>query len=415
MTDTLIVGAGPYGLSLAAHLRHSGVPFRIFGRPMDSWRSHMPKGMLLKSDGFASNISDPNGQFTLAKFCAERGIAYGDTYIPVRLETFSDYGLAFRERMVPELEDKLVAGIEQTSEGYRVQIDDGEVLTAQRVVLAVGITHFEHVPDLLAHLPTEFLSHSARHSDPAVFSGRSVIVIGCGASALDWSGLLHEAGVNVQLVARQAAVKFHDKPSGKPRSLWQRIQKPQTGLGPGWRSSFYANAPAMFHLLPKDLRLEVVRRSLGPSGGWFIKDKVIGKVPLSLGYAIENAEVRGNQVQLHLRGQDGSGKKLSADHIIAATGYKVSLDRLQFLSSDIRSKVRVLENAPVLSANFESSVPGLYFVGVAAANSFGPVMRFAFGADFAARTVSRALSNSYIRQTEAERHDLCKLGLTGSV
>src|SRR5580704_7511019 len=108
MTEIAIIGAGPYGLSIAAHLRGSGVPFRIFGRPMDSWVSHMPEGMHLKSDGFASNLSDPDGSFTLKHFCAERGIKYSDSGIPVSLETFSAYGLAFKERMVPELEDKLV-------------------------------------------------------------------------------------------------------------------------------------------------------------------------------------------------------------------------------------------------------------------------------------------------------------------
>lgn len=399
MINTVIVGAGPYGLSLAAHLRHFGVSFRIFGRPMDSWRAHMPKGMLLKSDGFASNISDPKGEFPLAKFCAERGIAYADTGIPVQLQTFAEYGLAFRDRMVPELEDKLVVGIEQVAGGYKLRIDDGEVVTARHVVLAVGITHFEYVPEVLAHLPAEFLSHSARHSEPRVFSGRSVVVIGGGASALDWAGLLHEAGVNVQLVARQPALKFHGKPTGMPRSLWQRIQKPQTGLGPGWRSSFYANAPAVFHLLPEDLRLEVVRRTLGPSGGWFIKDKIIGKVPLSLGYSIESADVRGNQVQLRLRGQDGSVKAILADHVIAATGYKVDLERLKFLSSAIRTNLTAVEGTPVLSSDFESSIPGLYVVGVASANSFGPVMRFAYGAEFAARTVSRALSKSILHES----------------
>jgi len=402
MTNTAIVGAGPYGLSIAAHLRNQHIPFRIFGRPMDSWRGHMPKGMLLKSDGFASNISEPNGRLTLGEFCAERGIPYADTGIPVRLETFTEYGLAFKERIVPELEDKLAVSIEEAPGGYVLRLDDGELVKARRVVLAVGITHFEHVPANLAHLPAEFLSHSARHSEVGVFSGRSVVVIGGGSSALDWAGLLHEAGVNVQLVARQTALKFHGKPSGKPRSLWERIQKPQTGLGPGWRSSFYANAPAMFHRLPESLRLEIVRRTLGPSGGWFIKDKVVGKLPLLLGYTIEGAEVQGSQVQLRLRAQDGTEQSILADHIIAATGYKVDLERLAFVSSGIRSKVKTVEGTPVLSSEFESSVPGLYFVGIASANSFGPVMRFAFGADFAARTVSRALAKNVVREPASD-------------
>lgn len=402
MTNTVIVGAGPYGLSLAAYLRHAGVPFRIFGRPMDSWRAHMPKGMCLKSDGFASNIYDPRNQFTLQKFCAERGIPYSDTGLPVQLETFCDYGLAFKQRMVPELDDKLVVSIEQIPQGYKLRIDDGEIITARTVVLAVGITHFEYVPEVLAHLPAEFLSHSARHNDPKDFTGRDVVVVGAGASALDWAGLLHEAGVSVQLVARRSALKFHGKPTGQPRSLWERIQKPQTGLGPGWRSSFYANAPAMFHRLPENLRLEIVKRTLGPSGGWFIRDKVMGKIPLSLGYTVESANVHGNQVVLRLRGQDGTEKLIPTDHVIAATGYKVQIDSLKFLSSDIRTRLTAVEGAPELSSEFESSFPGLYFVGVASANSFGPVMRFAFGAEFAARTVSRALSKSLLHEPVSE-------------
>jgi hypothetical protein len=398
MLETAIIGAGPYGLSIAAHFRRRGIAFRIFGRPMDSWLAHMPKGMLLKSDGFASNISDPDGQLTLEKFCAEQGIEYSDAGVPVRLDTFARYGLAFKDRMVQELEDKLVVNIERSPEGYLLQLDDGERVKVRSVVLAVGITHFEHVPGSLSHLPAEFLSHSARHHDVEQFRGRSVVVIGGGSSALDWAALLHEAGAKVQLVARQTALKFHGKPTGKKRSLWERIQYPQTGLGPGWRSSFYANAPAAFHRLPESLRLEIVRRTLGPSGGWFIKDRVMNHVPQWLGYTPQGAEVRDGQVHLHLRAQDGAEREVLADHIIAATGYKVDLERLTFLSAEIRQKLKAVEGTPVLSSTCESSMPGLYFVGIAAANSFGPVMRFAFGADFAARTVTRAMTKSFSRK-----------------
>jgi thioredoxin reductase len=365
---------------------------------MDSWIGHMPKGMQLKSDGFASNISDPDDEFTLGKFCAEQGIEYADAGLPVRLDTFARYGLAFKERMVPELEDKLVVSVERSSEGYRLQIDDGETVNARNVVLAVGITHFEYLPEKLQHIPAELLSHSSRHHEVEPFRGRSVVVIGGGSSAIDWAALLHEAGANVQLVARKSALKFHGKPTGKERSLWERIQRPQTGLGPGWRSSFYANAPSAFHTLPESLRLEIVRRTLGPSGGWFIKDRVMNHVPLQLGQTVQGAEVRNGKAHLHLRGENGTEEVIAADHIIAATGYKVDLGRLTFVSSEIRSKVKVVGGSPVLSSTCESSIPGLYFVGIAAANSFGPVMRFAFGADFAARTLTRSLAKSRLRK-----------------
>ncbi len=393
MTNTAIIGAGPYGLSVAAHCRQRGIAFRIFGRPMDSWAAHMPKGMLLKSDGFASNISDPGGQLTLEKFCAERGIEYAQG-IPVRLDTFTEYGLTFRDRMVPELEDKMVISVDRSSEGFILQTEDGERFSAQKVVLAVGITHFEFVPEVLSSLGAGFLSHSARHSDVEQFRGRNVVVIGGGASALDWAGLLHEAGAKVQLVARQETLKFHGKPDGKPRSLWQRITQPQSGLGPGWKSRFYADAPWLFHYLPEGLRLKIVRRALGPSGGWFIKDKVIGQIPLFLGCTLQSATVQDGEVRLQLRGSDGREQEIFTEHVIAATGYRVDLERLTFLSPAIRAGVTSVGGAPVLSTKFESSVPGLYFVGVAAATSFGPAMRFAFGAHFAAHTVAQGLATA---------------------
>jgi thioredoxin reductase len=398
MTEIAIVGAGPYGLSIAAHLRGSGIPFRIFGRPMDSWLSHMPKGMSLKSDGFASNLSDPQGAVTLGKFCSEQGIEYSDTAVPVRLETFSSYGLAFKERMVPELEENLVVEIEPSTDGFRLRLDDGRVFTARRVVLAVGITHFEYVPSNLAHLPTECLSHSFHHSDPEEFRGRNVVVIGGGSSAVDLVAELHDSGAQVQLVARQPSLKFHNKPEiGNTRSLWQRIRHPQSGLGAGLRSKFFCSAPTLFRHFPKRLRVELVRRHLGPSAPWFTKERIIGRVPLQLGCTPDGAEIRDGRVHLHLRTADGGRREIVTDHVIAATGYKVNLDRLTFLSQKIRSQIKAIDRTPVLKSNFESSIPGLYFVGIAAANSFGPLMRFAFGADFAARHLTQRLKKCLAR------------------
>jgi cation diffusion facilitator CzcD-associated flavoprotein CzcO len=247
MLETAIIGAGPYGLSIAAHFRKRGIPFRIFGRPMDSWLNHMPKGMMLKSDGFASNIYDPGEEFTLGHFCAERGIEYSDAGIPVRLDTFSAYGLAFGQRMLPELEDKLLVSLERAPGGFSLGLDSGETVAARRVVLAVGISHFEYVPETLAHLPPEFLSHSFHHAAPESFRGKDVVVVGGGASAIDLAALLHESGASVQLVARQPSLKFHSTPTGKPRSKWQQIRHPKSGLGPGLRSRFFSDAPTLFH------------------------------------------------------------------------------------------------------------------------------------------------------------------------
>jgi thioredoxin reductase len=393
-TDVAIVGAGPYGLSLAAHLRARGVSFRIFGAPMRFWRAQMPKGMFLKSDGFASNLYDPEGTCTLKSYCLENSLSYHDTIKPVPLETFTAYGLAFQQRWVPDLQQNDVVDIAKTTKGFVLRLDNDERLEARRVVVASGVSHFAHIPSVLGHLPPEFLSHSCHHHDLARFAKRRVVVIGAGASAIDMAALLHEAGAEVQLVARDSAVRFHSAAGEKPRTWWQKLRHPSSGIGPGWRARFYCDAPWAFHVLPQDLRLMIVRKTLGPAGGWFMKDKLVGRVPLLLNSSPEKAEIRQDEVYLRLRGADGSSRELVADHVIAATGFNVDIRRLDFLSPELRSRLMEVANTPVLSSSFQSSIPGLYFIGPAAANSFGPVMRFAFGARFAAPHLARVLANS---------------------
>jgi cation diffusion facilitator CzcD-associated flavoprotein CzcO len=396
MLEIAIIGAGPYGLSIGAHFRQRGIPFRIFGRPMDSWLNHMPAGMHLKSDGFASNIHHPLGEFTLKEFCAGQGVEYADTESPVRLETFSAYGLAFRERMLPELEDKVLLNLERLDEGFLLHLDSGETVRARRVVLAVGITHFQHIPETLAELPKDVVSHSFSHPDPSKWNDQEVVVIGAGASAIGLAALLHEAGAHVQLVARQSALKFHSMPTGKPRSRWERIRHPRSGLGPGLRSRFFCDAPMLFRHLPASVRHEVVQRTLGPSAAWFLRDRM-ANVSCLLGYTAKGAQVCDGKVRLQLRSVDGNQRELLADHIIAATGYKVNLSRLPFLSARLCSEIETFMGSPVLSSSFESSVPGIYFAGLAAADTFGPLMRFAFGGDFTARRLTKTFVKQLAR------------------
>jgi cation diffusion facilitator CzcD-associated flavoprotein CzcO len=369
---------------------------------MDSWRDHMPKGMMLKSDGFASNIYTPDGTLTIEQFCAERGIPYHHTEIPVSLATFSEYGVTFRNRLLPDLEEKNVVGIVRNPQGFVVTLDTGEEVRARQVVLAVGITHFKHIPEPFSQLGPAHVSHSYEHHDLEPFRGRDVVVVGGGASAIELSGLLGEAGANVQLVARRKELVFHNPPPiGKRRSVWQRIRNPQSGLGPGIKSRFFANSPELFRRLPETTRLEFVRTALGPSAGWTSKKQVVGKVPLLLGMTPLSAGVVDGKVRLRLRAADGSQRDVVADHVITGTGYKVDLARLQFLSPEVRQQIAVVSGSPALSATFESSVPGLYFIGLAAANTFGPVMRFAFGAGFAARHVAKAMKAFRSRQPAA--------------
>jgi len=358
---------------------------------MDTWLTHMPKGMRLKSEGFASSLCDPRGEFTLRTFCERAGFPYADLGLPVPLETFSSYGLQFQRKYVPQLEDKKVVWLSRSPEEFQFRLADGEVCSARRVVVAVGLTYFDYIPRLLSVLPPELLSHSSAHCTVDQFAGCSVAVIGAGASALDLASLLHRAGAKVQLIARRPVIRFHDPPVGK-RSFYERVRWPNTGLSAGWHLVFCANAPLIFHRLPQQYRLDFVRRVLGPAPSWFTREEVEGKVPFQVGVNVTGVKARGSHVHLELTDRTGERRSLVAEHVIAATGYRVDLRRLAFLSSDLRSAISAVEQTPILSSKFESSVPGLYFVGTAAANSFGPLLRFTYGTSFTARHLTRHLA-----------------------
>jgi thioredoxin reductase len=352
----------------------------------------MPAGMHLKSEGFASTLWDPERKFTLAHYCAEEGIPYQDVDLPTGLATFWRYGIAFQRRLVPELENHMVDTIERTERGFQLTLDDGSDVTARRVVVASGISHLAYTPPQLAQVGEPFVTHSSLHSDLSGMAGKEVIVVGAGASALDCAVLLCEAGASVKLVARAPVIRFHNPPSGRQRSLWEKIHTPRSGLGPGWRSRLCTDAPLLFYTLPSKLRHEIVRRHLGPAPGWWTRDKVVGKVSMHLGMQISGASIASERVNLNLIDENGSAATLSADHVIAATGFRVDLGKLPFFDAALVGHVRVAEGSPALSSNFESSLPGLYFVGVAAAASLGPMMRFAYGAGYTARRLTRHLA-----------------------
>lgn len=391
--DVCIVGAGPYGLSIAAHLRGKGIAHRIFGRPLQTWLQHMPQGMLLKSDGFASNLSAPEPGHSLRSFCSQRGIPYDDTHIPVRLETFVQYGLDFQKHLVPEVDTRSIVKITRHEEIFILEVEDGEQFTARRVVLAVGIRDYAWTPPQLRSLPRTLFTHSSDHSNPSAFAGRNVTVIGGGASAIDLAALLSEIGAKVCIVARRPAITFHNPPAPGEQSFLSRLKSPSSGLGPGWKSRLYTELPYLFRLLPAALRLRIVRSHLGPAPGWPMKERV-SKVQMYLGTRDLTANPEEDHVLLRFLGSDGRVIEHRTDHVIAATGYRPNMNRLKFLAPDIQAGLRTLENSPVLSAHFESSVPGLYFVGISSANTFGPMMRFAFGADWTARHLTAHLEHN---------------------
>ena len=217
---------------------------------------------------------------------------------------------------------------------------------------------------------------------------------GAGASAADLSGLLQEAGAQVHMIARSDEIHFHEPPAPEPRPLHQRILFPRSGLGQNWPALLCTDFPLLFHALPAKFRFRAVHNVNGPAPGWFAKDKVVGHVTMHLSTDLKEVSKNERGVHLLLSQRDGTVKELHVDHVIAATGYKVELQRINFLDPALRAQMKAIEDTPVLNTNFESSVPGLYLVGLAAANSFGPLCRFACGAKFTSDRITQHLAST---------------------
>jgi cation diffusion facilitator CzcD-associated flavoprotein CzcO len=324
-------------------------------------------------------------------------LTYAPEGLPVPRESFIAYGRAFQQRFVPQVEEREVVAVRRSEDGFVVQLDDGEVVTADKVIVGIGISDFPYVPPSLADLPGDLLSHASAHEDMAAFSGRRVVVVGAGSSAIDIAALLHEAGAEVQMIARRTELPFHTPPQ-EERSLGDRLRAPMTGIGPGWRSTVYTRAPLFFHALPNGLRLKIVSTWLGPAGGWYMRDRVVDRVACLTGFAAHASQVVGGEAQLHLVGRDSSLRTLAADHVIAATGYRVDVRKIGFLDPALRADIAANAGLPILNRNFRTSVPGLYIIGPAAAYSFGPMFRFVLGARYTARRLAGHLAGAGIRR-----------------
>ena len=262
VVDVAIVGAGPYGLSLAAHLRAGGVSHRQFGEPMHLWRDQMPRGMYLKSQGFASNLSDPAGTHTLAAFCRQTGRPYADYGLPVPLEQFIAYGQWFAGQQAQGLEPTLVTSLTGQDGRFELALADGGSAVARRVVIAAGVEHFAYLPPELSGI--DGVRHSSSVTEPADYSGQRVVIIGAGQSALESAALLHEHGADTELICRRQQVAWNGPPLLPDRPLRQRMREPEVGLGSGWGTWFYSRQPGLFRHLPEQTRIYRARTALGP-------------------------------------------------------------------------------------------------------------------------------------------------------
>ena len=382
--DVAIVGAGPYGLATAAHLRKDDrLEVRVFGEPMSFWNERMPVGMLLRSPYVACNIADPDDALTLDAYQAANG---NGVVPPVPLDRFVDYGLWIQRRVAPDVDQRWVSAVERRNGSFSLTLADGETVTARRVVLAAGIGPFARIPEAFRALPATLGSHSSTHRDLGVFAGKRVLVVGGGQSALESGALLHEAGAEVEVVVREERIFF------LRRVPWMHHLGPVTWLlfapaevGPAGVSRI-VSAPGLYRRLPRKLQDKWGVRSIRPAGAAWLVSRLEG-VPITTGCAVSAASVAGDRVRVEL----GDGSSRVVDHVLLATGFEVDVSKYAFLTPELLAEIDRVGGYPRLSGTFETSVPGLYCVGAPAAWSFGPLMRFVAGTEFAAPTVARGI------------------------
>jgi FAD-dependent urate hydroxylase len=404
-SEVLVIGAGPFGLSISTHLRHRGIDHLIVGRPMDTWRAHMPVGMYLKSEPYGTDMSSPQAGYDLAGYSRSERIEGIERGTPLPLEQFLDYSDWYIKQLVPDVADITATEIKAVNGGFRVAFADAEPVAARSVVVATGVLpHFE-VPAELSGLPSELVSHTADHHKFDRFRGRRVAVVGGGSSALETAALLNEAGCEVQLI-----IRCPDSPIWGTRAvpLTPLVRLRNNKLCEGWKCPLW-NSPTAFRRLPQSVRAEKARTVLGPLGAWWLKDRVEGVVEILRRTHLRGAEPSGSGVRLQLDGPSRSS--LEVDHVIAGTGFRINLARLTYLPEELRARIATFGGYPVLTRAGESTVPGLYFVGASAAFGLGPSMRFIAGT----HNVSPQLTRSVARRAKSGRGRLVSAGPAGQV
>jgi cation diffusion facilitator CzcD-associated flavoprotein CzcO len=383
--EVAVIGAGPYGLALAAHLKGAGVETRVFGDPMSFWRDNMPKGMLLRSPRRATSISDPDEALTLDVHAGGRAPSFGDR---LPLENFVDYGLWFQGRVAPDLDRRPVSRVAAAPGGFVLTLSEGPAIVTKRVAVATGLQHQQFVPEIFKGLPIELASHTSAHSDLATFRGKRVAVVGRGQSAVESAVLLSEAGAEVELISR-GPIQWLGGATEK--SMWRSARgrlgealAAPSAVGP-FPFNWIVEIPGFVHLAPHDLRAAFNRRCLRAAAAGWLRPRFPG-VRENPCREIGAAAARGDRISLRL--DDGEAV---FDHALPATGYAIDVAKLGLLSPDLLAAVDRRSGSPILSAGFEASVAGLHFIGASSVASYGPLMRFIAGAGFAARHVTEAV------------------------
>ncbi|MBE3560254.1 MAG: NAD(P)/FAD-dependent oxidoreductase [Ktedonobacteraceae bacterium] len=387
--DAAVVGAGPYGLSVAAHLLGQNLKVAIFGKPLELWRDHMPPGMLLRSHWWGTNLADPQQKFTMKNFFKQT--TRHKACYPLPIETFIEYGLWFQRNAVPHVDETYVSSIQRHEGQFLLTLADGRLVRAPVVVMAIGVYYYSNRPAEFSGFPPELVSHAFDHGSYDKFAGKEMVVIGGGQSAVEYASLLHQLGATVHLVTRRP-IHWLEPDRTYERSLLEKFRAPDSALAPGWRNVVLERMPYLFYQFPQERKDRFLSNNFGPGANDWLRERVIGKVDLREGQRVTHLRVVDDRLEVTLSNED----VLHADHLMAATGYVVNINNLNMFHPSLMAQIEADQNIPLLDPYFQSSVPGLYFVGLTYVRAFGPLFRFVVGAKAAAERVTSAIAKQMV-------------------
>ncbi len=381
-TDLLIIGAGPFGLSMAARAQYLGIDHIIVGEPMSFWRTHMPGGMYLRSA--CDWHLDAQGEETIEAFLGTQDLTPADVE-PLSLARYLEYVQWFQARRGIDPWPVTVERLDTTENGharFRASLTNGDVIAARSVVLAVGFAPFKHVPEDLARvLPLSGVHHTCDLVDFAAVRHQRCLIVGGRQSAFEWSALMNEAGAAAIHVSHR-----HDSPAfAESDWSWVNPLVDRFATDPGW-----------YRRLTQSAKDELGRR-LWAEGRLKLEPWLASRVRAPNIHLWPNTQVAGFRVlpgggfAITLAGRDGA-RVLDVDRIVLATGYKVDVNRVPLVArGNILPQLQTDNDAPVLDDCLQTSIAGLFMTSMLATRSFGPFFAFTVSARASAKLIGQAL------------------------